>query len=61
MEVSGHLPDPLGQGPKNPQDSKVDGPQSQSGRYGEEKHLCPCRKSNPESSAVDPIAYSLYV
>jgi hypothetical protein len=59
MEVSGQLHAladlPPGKEPRHPFDRRVDGPQSRSGRCGEEKKsLNSCRKLNPGRPACGP-------
>jgi hypothetical protein len=53
------MPLPLyaqGKSPEYPLDRRLGGPQSWSGRRGEEKILDPTRAQTPTSSAVQPIA-----
>jgi hypothetical protein len=57
-EVSGplHAPDALpgGKSPRYPLDRRLGGPQSRSGRRGE--NSCPYRDSNSDPSVVQPVA-----
>jgi hypothetical protein len=66
MEVSGHLHDAAallpGKEPLVPigyVGKWVGGPQSHSGRGGEEENSHPCRDSNPRSSSPEPNAVQL--
>jgi hypothetical protein len=52
MEVSGQLYDP-GNLPRYPLDRRLVGPQTRSGRYGEETNLAPAGNRNP---VVQPVA-----
>jgi hypothetical protein len=61
MEVSGQLHAPAGltagKEPLYPLDRRVGGPQSRSGRSGEEKNSQPpSRESNPRTPIVQPVA-----
>jgi hypothetical protein len=61
MEVSGQLQAPaalpLGKNPWYPLDRRLDGPQSRSGRGGEEKKIpSPRWELNPRTPIVQPIA-----
>jgi hypothetical protein len=49
-----------GNSPWYPLDRWLGGTESQSGLYGGDKNLLPLRESNPESSAVQPVTWSLY-
>jgi hypothetical protein len=51
---------PWGKIPRYPLDMRLGGPQGQSGYYREEEISCPYRESNPDSSAVQPLVWSLY-
>jgi hypothetical protein len=55
MKVSGelHAPGALPPEKEAPVDSRLGGPQSRSGRYGEEKSHAPARNRTP---AVQPVA-----
>jgi hypothetical protein len=55
MEVGGQLY-PQGKGPWYPLDRRLGGPQSRSGRGGEEKILSHCRESNPRTPIVQSVA-----
>jgi hypothetical protein len=52
MEVNGQLY-PRGKSLRHPLDRRLGGPQSQSGRCGEEKNLVPARNGTP---TVEPVA-----
>jgi hypothetical protein len=60
MEVSGQLHAPAdlppGKCPCNPLDMRLGGPQSRSGRGGEEKNPSPRRESNPRNTSIEPVA-----
>jgi hypothetical protein len=60
MEVSGQLQAPAALPPEKepllPLDRRLGGPQSRSGRGGEEKNFSPCRDSNPRTPIVQAIA-----
>jgi hypothetical protein len=60
MEVSGQLHArplyPQGKSPWYPLDRTRGGPQSHSGRGGEEKNSQPRRNSNPRTPTVQPVA-----
>jgi hypothetical protein len=60
MEMSGQLHAPVALPPKKDPwyalDRKLGGPQSRSGRGGEEKKHRPRRESNPRTPIVQPVA-----
>jgi hypothetical protein len=60
MEVSGqlHAPTalPRGKRPWYPLDRRLGGPQSSSGRGGEEKNSQPSREPNPSTPIIQPVA-----
>jgi hypothetical protein len=60
MELSGqlHVPAvlPQGKSPWYPLDRRLGGPQSRSGRGGEEKNSQPRRESNPRTLIIQPVA-----
>jgi hypothetical protein len=39
---------------------RLGGPQGETGRLGEEKHLFPCQESDDDSSISQPVTQSLY-
>jgi hypothetical protein len=47
---------PLGKGLRYPLDRRLGGPQSRSGRRGEEKILEPTGTQTPTSSVIQPVA-----
>jgi hypothetical protein len=49
-----------GNSPRYLFDKRLGGPQSRSGRGGEEKNSCPSRESNPDRPARILVAYSLH-
>jgi hypothetical protein len=52
---------PRGKRPGYPLDRRLGGPQSRSGRFGEEKNSWPCRDSNPDPSVVHPVASPIII
>jgi hypothetical protein len=60
MEVSGQIHAPATLPPEKsrqyPLHRKLGSLQSQSGQGGEKQHICPCRKSNPDSPVFQPVA-----
>jgi hypothetical protein len=55
MEVSGQLLYPQGKSPCYPLDRRLGGPQSRSGRSGEEKNSQPRQESNPRTPIIQPV------
>jgi len=52
-------PCPQGKSPWYPLDRRLGGPQSHSGRGGEEKNSSPCQELNPRIAIVQPIAHEV--
>jgi hypothetical protein len=48
---------PQGKSPWYPMYRRLDGPQSRSGRGGEEKNSHPHRESNPRTPIIQPVAH----